>query len=106
MLPSANPNSALRERLVTPVAEGCVLRVLAVAEPDLLLLGQRELLRAKAGAFVAAIAHRLVARESARAPEVISGLEFNCNGLLVVDFWEVAHAQTVPPGPSSFKDQS
>jgi hypothetical protein len=102
---SANPKSALRERLVTAVAEGLVRAVLAIAEPDLLLLGQRELLRAKAGALVAAVAHRLMARESARAPEVISGLEFNCNGLLVVDFWEVAHVPTVPPGDATFKDQ-
>ena len=73
------------------VAEGRVLGLLAVAEPDLLRFGQRELLRAEARAFVAAVAARLMAAQAAGAPPVVSSGQFNGDGLLVVDFGEVFH---------------
>ena len=73
------------------VAEGRVLGLLAVAEPDFLRFRQRELLRAEARAFVAAVAARLMAAQAAGAPPVVSGRQFNGDGLLVVDFGEVFH---------------
>ena len=65
--------------------------MLAIAEPDLLRLGQGELLRAEAAAFVAAIAARLMTTQAAGTPPVVSSGQFNGDGLLVVDFGEVFH---------------
>jgi hypothetical protein len=65
--------------------------LLAIAEPDLLLFLQGELLRAKAGAFVAAIAHGLVTAEATGAPPVVSGFEFDGAGFVVVHFGESFH---------------
>ena len=86
-----NQESQSGQRLVAAIAEGRVFGLLAVAEPDLLFLLQGELLRPEAGAFVAAITHRLVAAESAGAPPVISGFEFDGAGLVVVNFGEGVH---------------
>ena len=73
------------------IAEGWILAVFAVAQPDFLLFGQREFLGAKACAFVIPIAHRLVTTQSASAPPVISGFEFKSDRFCFKDFRKVAH---------------
>ena len=73
------------------VAERRVLGLLAVAEPDLLRLRQVELLRAKTGALVAAIAVRLVTAQATGTPPVVSGWEFDGDGLFIKDFGEIFH---------------
>jgi hypothetical protein len=79
------------ERLVAAVAERRVLALLAVAQPDLLCLRQGKLLRAKTGALVAAIAVGLVTAEATGTPPVVSGWEFDGDGLLIVNFGEIFH---------------
>jgi hypothetical protein len=76
---------------VAAIAEGRVFGVLAVAEPDLLGFGEIELLRAETAAFVAAIAHGLMTAQTAGAPPVIAGREFNSNGLFFVNFGKIFH---------------
>ena len=68
------------------VAEGRVLRVLAVAQPDLLFLRQRELFRPKAGALVIAIAERLMAAQATGTPPVVTRFKFQGAGLFIVNF--------------------
>jgi len=65
--------------------------VLAVAQPDFLGLGQVELLRAESAAFVAAVAHGLVAAQAAGAPPMVSGWQFDGDGLFFVNFGEGFH---------------
>lgn len=60
------------ERLVAAIAERRVLGLLAVAQPDLLGLGQIEFLWAQSTAFVAAVAHRLMSAQTAGAPPMVS----------------------------------
>ena len=79
------------ERLVAAVAEGRVLGLFAVAQPDLLRLRQVELLRAKTGALVTAIAVGLVPTQAAGTPPVVSGWEFDGDGLFIKDFGEIFH---------------
>ena len=76
---------------MTAVAERWVLGLLAVAEPDLLRLRQVELLRAKTGALVATIAVGLVPTQAAGTPPVVSGWEFDGDGLFIKDFGEIFH---------------
>lgn len=73
------------------IAEGWVLTMLAVAQPDFLLFGQGEFLGAKASAFVIPITHGLVTTQSAGAPPVISSFKFKSDRFCFKDFREVAH---------------
>jgi hypothetical protein len=79
------------ERLVAAIAERRVLGLLAVAQPDLLGLRQIELLRAKTGAFMAAVAVWLMAAQAAGTPPVVSSRQFNSDGLFLVDFGKIFH---------------
>ena len=76
---------------MTAIAEGRVLAVLAVAEPDFLLFCQSEFLGAEACAFVIPITHGLVTAQSTGAPPVISGFEFKSDRFSFKDFRKVAH---------------
>lgn len=66
-------DSSSCQGFVTAVAKGWVLRVLAVAQPNLLFFRQRKLLRAKAGTLVGTIAQRLVSAQATGTPPVITG---------------------------------
>jgi len=77
---------------VAAIAERRVLGLLAVAQPDLLRLGQIELLWAQSAAFVAAVAHRLMSAQAAGAPPVVTSGQFNSDGLFLVNFGEIFHA--------------
>lgn len=65
--------------------------MLAVAQPDFLLLSQSEFLGTKPGAFVVAITHRLMTAQTAGTPPVITGFEFEYNRLGFKDFGEIFH---------------
>ena len=80
------------QRLVAAIAEMRVFVVLAVAQPDLIRLGQVEFLRAKAAAFVAAITHRLMSAQAAGAPPVVTSRKFDTDGLFLIDFGKCFHA--------------
>ena len=83
---------ACLQRLVAAVAEGRVLGVLAVAQPDLLGLREGEFLRPKSSALVAAIAVRLVPAQATCTPPVVSGRKFDTDGLFVVNFGKCFHS--------------
>lgn len=76
---------------MTAIAEGRVLAVLAVAEPDFLLFCQGEFLGTKACAFVIPVAHGLVAAQSAGAPPMVSGFKFKSDRFGFKDFRKVTH---------------
>lgn len=65
--------------------------MLAVAEPDLLFLGQGELFRAEAGALVRTVTHGLVTAKAAGAPPMVTGFKFQGAGLFVVNFGNGIH---------------
>jgi hypothetical protein len=79
---------------MTAIAKWRVLAVLAVAQPDFLLLGQAEFFGSKACAFVGTITHGLVTTESAGTPPVITGFEFKNDWFLIVDVGERFHRLT------------
>ena len=68
-----------------------VFALLAVAQPDFLLLSQSEFLGTKPGAFVVAVAHRLVTTQTTGTPPVITGFEFESDRLGFKDFGEIFH---------------
>ena len=76
---------------MTSIAEGRVLAVLAVAEPDFLLFCQGEFLGTKACAFVIPVAHGLVAAQSTGAPPMVSGFKFKSDRFGFKDFRKVTH---------------
>jgi hypothetical protein len=91
------------ECLVAAIAEGRVLGVLAVTQPDLLRLGQVELLRPQAAAFVAAIAHGLVPAQTTGAPPVVARRQVNGDGLFIVNFGEIFHGVNLAGDAGSVK---
>lgn len=66
--------------------------MLAVAEPDLLLLGQGELFGADAGALVRAVTHGLVTAKAAGAPPMVTGFKFQRARLFFVNFGKGIHS--------------
>jgi hypothetical protein len=76
---------------VAAVTKWRIFAVLAVAQPDFLLLSQSEFLGTKPGTFVVAITHRLMTAQTTGTPPVITGFEFECNRLGFKDFGEIFH---------------
>lgn len=81
------------QALVAAIAKRGRPRLLALAEPDLLFLRQRELAGLDASSFVAAITKRCMAAQATGAPPVHPGFQFQGDWLGVANFREAFHSE-------------
>lgn len=89
--------SALRaEFLVRTIAERRIGGVLALAPPDGGFFGDFEFHGLETGAFVGAVAKRLMGRPAAGTPPVGSGFDFESEGFGIADFGFLCHGWNLP----------